>query len=707
MFIFYLSLMKRKWMIGTVVFVILLIGIWGLIFWKSGMFPVRVGIPNDAIFVLETPSFDRIRDKLHRNKIWTSLKEYPYFEAYHSHLNMIDSLGTVYPVMRKLLTDRPFAISCHFLPDENYDFLYVCDLGKLNVIEALDDLIGALFSRGKLVKQGDVMQVRLGNISLYYTIKANLLWASFSRELVERGRTMQQGKKRESKVAGDIDFDLDHHLFEKWLTKISGSVADGTATSAFRMTTLALELSDKALHFKGTTLPNRSHYPLLGALNLMDGTASGVKEILTDHVAAYISFCFSSFAELESILLEEYRLNHLKQYTEYEKMIRRVNQFLGVNIAELFTSWIGNEIVVIKPAVDKENRLDNLVLAVKSKDIDLAKDQMGYLTEQISRKTPVRFKGMDYNGHCINYISLKGFFNLFLGNLFKKFDKPYYTFLGEYVVFSNSASTLATMIKDYSLGNTLAREEKYNILMDQLGHESNIYGYISSPEAYEYLTHSMPELSKELSKNKGAFQSFESIGFCLENEGSAFATRIIANHNVNGAENYEIRELNRGLEALVDRIESGFFQVVIPDSIAISTRGSYAYSQEGLHWEGQLSNGDPEGIWNISDTRGQAVAQYFYREALPHNEARFFHPGGIIAVQVHYHKGQIQSYKEFFPDGTLKMELEYNKGKRHGNARFYYSTGHLLGEGRYKKGRRSGTWKYYGVTGELNRKWKF
>lgn len=54
------------------------------LFWKSGMFPVRVGIPNDAIFVLETPSFDRIRDKLHRNKIWTSLKEYPYFEAYHS-----------------------------------------------------------------------------------------------------------------------------------------------------------------------------------------------------------------------------------------------------------------------------------------------------------------------------------------------------------------------------------------------------------------------------------------------------------------------------------------------------------------------------------------------------------------------------------------------------------------------------------------------
>lgn len=65
---------------------------------------------------------------------------------------------------------------------------------------------------------------------------------------------------------------------------------------------------------------------------------------------------------------------------------------------------------------------------------------------------------------------------MFLGKWFSKFDKPYYTFIGDYVVFSNSSSTLAAMIKDYSLGNTLVQDEKYNDLMSELGNRSNIYG---------------------------------------------------------------------------------------------------------------------------------------------------------------------------------------------------------------------------------------
>lgn len=700
--------MKRKWVFQSSVFILLLVGIWVFVFRNAGMYSVREGIPHDAVFVVETPSFDRIREKLYQNKIWTSLKEYPYFEAYHAHLNQVDSLCTVYPVMRKLLTDRPFAVSCHFLPGDRYDFLYVCDLGKLNVIQALDGLAGALFGRGKLVKRGEVTEIRLGDVSFYYTIKANLLWASFTPLLVERGKAMEREEKSKKDFAGDINLNLDHRLFEKLLTTVLREVPDGSDPSAFQMTTLGLNLSDKALYLKGETTPNRSRYPLLSALNLMDGGSSEVSEIIADHVAAYVSFCFSSFAELESILLEDYQVNHLKQSAEYEQMVRRINKYLGVNIVELLTSWIGNEIAVIKPAVDKENRLDNLVLAVKSKDIDLAKDQLGYLTEQISRKTPVRFRDMDYNGHHISYLSLKGFFNLFLGKFFKKFDRPYYTFLGEYVVFSNSASTLATMIKDYSLGKTLAREEKYNTLMEQLGNKNNIYGYISTPEAYEYLSCSLPESTKaELAKNKGAFQSFESIGFTLSNAGSVFATRIIANHNINAAEDYKVKELNRGLEELADQVESGYYQVVIPDSIAVSTRGDYAYSQGELHWEGQLSNGDPEGIWKITDKKGKVVAHYVYRDALPQGETCFFYPDGVIAARVLYQKGKIQLYKEFFPDGTLKMELEYSKGVRHGDVRFYYSTGHLLGEGRYKKGQRAGTWKYYRVTGELNQKLKF
>ena len=53
----------------------------------------------------------------------------------------------------------------------------------------------------------------------------------------------------------------------------------------------------------------------------------------------------------------------------YEKTVTRLNKFLGLDLAGLFTSWMGNEIAIVKPAVDQENRLDNLILAIRAKDI--------------------------------------------------------------------------------------------------------------------------------------------------------------------------------------------------------------------------------------------------------------------------------------------------------------------------------------------------
>lgn len=701
--------MKKKLIIVIAIFLAIVVLVWFLVFRRADMYHVKQGIPADAVFIVETPSFNSIHNKLYQNKIWTSLKEYPYFEGYHIYLNKADSLCDAYPVLRKWLMDRPFAVSCH-LVSGSYDFLYVCDLGKLNVIQAFDGMMKGLLEKGQLVRKGDCTEVIVGDMKIYYAIKANLLFVSLSEVLVQKGlqTCRQQLDKEEKGLSGNMNLSLNHRHLEKLLGVVFNETRNSTDSLALETTRLSLELKDKALYFKGETYPNRNYFSLLSALNLIDGGKSQVKDIVGNHVAAYVALCYSSFEELENILLENYKINNLKEYTEYERTLKRLDKFLGVDIVKLFTSWIGSEIAVIKPAVDKENRLDNLVLAIRSKDVDLAKDQLSYLKEQINRKTPVRFREMEYNGYTVSYLSLKGFFHLFLGSLFRKFDRPYYTFLGDYVVFSNSASTLTSMIKDYSLGNTLSQDKKYNDLMGQLGSGNNIYGYISSPETYEYFYRSLQSTMKsELVKNKGAFQSFESVGFVMTNAGSAYETRVIANHNVNALNDYEMKELSRELEDLIDQIESGYYQVVIPDSIAVSTRGDYAYSTGELSYTGHLSDGDPEGIWDITDKEGNAIAQYIYRNGKADGEVRFFYPNRVVLARIVYDEGKITSYKEFFQDGTLKMDLKYNKGMRHGDARFYYSTGHLLGEGKYKKGKRVGTWKYYRVTGELEKKLKF
>ena len=98
----------------------------------------------------------------------------------------------------------------------------------------------------------------------------------------------------------------------------------------------------------------------------MEGNKSSVREIIGNHVAAYVSVCYSSFEELENILLEDYKVNNLKEFQGYEKTVTRLNKFLGLDLAGLFTSWMGYEIAIVKPAVDQVNRLDNLILAIRA-----------------------------------------------------------------------------------------------------------------------------------------------------------------------------------------------------------------------------------------------------------------------------------------------------------------------------------------------------
>ena len=154
--------MKRRLVFWVLLLFLAAGGIWYLVFRQSGMYRVREGIPEDAVFIVETPSFNRIRDKLYRNRIWASLKAYPYFEEYHANLNLADSLSEVYPGLRKLLTDRPFAVSCHLVSATDYDLLYVCDLGKLNVIQAFDGLVGGGLGDGQMSRKGDVTGIRIG-----------------------------------------------------------------------------------------------------------------------------------------------------------------------------------------------------------------------------------------------------------------------------------------------------------------------------------------------------------------------------------------------------------------------------------------------------------------------------------------------------------------------------------------------------------------
>ena len=402
---------KKKIIVILGLFMMVGLVVWFGIFRKAEKFDTLQAVPVDAVFKVNIVSVNRVHEQLHRNFIWKSLKNYPYFEEYHSNLQYVDSLANAYPKLKKILTDRPVTISCHQVGLNKYDFLYVCDLGKLNVIQVFETLLLKLVQddeiRIKTIKDpnGEIREVHWADWCFFFTIKDNLLIGSLSHALVARSLARCKTSKEIQEVvaSGDVMLDLDHRQLGKWITSIMEESAVGKEFSLLKNTRLMMQLNDKSLRFVGETRPDPNKYSLLDVVSFLEGGSSNLETIAGENTAAYVSFCFPSFEEAESLLLENYKVNSLQSYTEMKKSLDRLNKFLNIDVLEVFTSWIGGEVAIIKSRLENNQEADHIVLAIRAKDIHLAKDQMAYLAEQVQWRTPIRERVMEFNGHTIHY----------------------------------------------------------------------------------------------------------------------------------------------------------------------------------------------------------------------------------------------------------------------------------------------------------------
>lgn len=250
---------KKKIIVVLGVFVGVGLIVWFGIFRKVGRFDTLQAVPVDAVFKVNIVSVNSVHEQLHRNFIWKSLKNYPYFEEYHSNLQYVDSLANAYPKLKRILTDRPVTISCHQVGLNKYDFLYVCDLGKLNVIQVFETLLLKLVQddeiKIKTIKDpnGEIREIRWADWRFFFTIKDNLLIGSSSHALVARSlaRCKTNKEVHEVVVSGDIMLDLDHRQLGKWVTSVMEDSAVADEFSLLKNTRLMMQLNDKSLRFVG------------------------------------------------------------------------------------------------------------------------------------------------------------------------------------------------------------------------------------------------------------------------------------------------------------------------------------------------------------------------------------------------------------------------------------------------------------------------
>ncbi len=613
-------------------------------------------IPQDAVYVIETDEPINSWRTISRSPIWQHLRKQPYFAQLTESANSLSELIEANPKLFQIIGSRTVVTSAHIYKPKDYDFLNIVDLGNTAKLKFVQQYLTKLPIKNYKITQKEYKTFTINEFyntidksTIYVTFIENLLLCSFQNKLIRAAIDekdlpiigtnpffMEINQKVSTSGLFRVYFQYKYlsEYMKCYLSAENEYIESLSNTLRFTGANFQLTGSGKVLQMNGFTNINDSSNSFLKALMLTGRGKLTAQNVIPQRTAFYMSLGCKEFAEFFEKF--ETTLKDNEEWESHKKNIEKAEGFLGINMKQNFMSWIGEEICVVQTQAKGLGKANELALIFKAKDINKANENLHFISEQIRKRTPVKFREIDYNGHKINYISVKGFFRMFMGKFFENLEKPYYTIIEDHVIFSNHPQTIKNIINDYVSGNTLAKSEEFNTFVENFKPASNIFVYAKTPILQQNLkTVVSPETWQKMSENRNYITCFQHIGFQLSEENNMFATQAVT--------------------SFTDDI--ALLQPPLPINITVTDSAS-------MPEETELVLADLD------------VAKYEYR-----------FPNGEMRIEAKIKNGMKNGYYyEYFEGGKYKIKGEYKNDERHGTWKYYDLDGSLLRKREFNQG---------------------
>ena len=655
--------MKKKLIITSIILLILGAGGYQLynLYWKPDNFLRQIYlIPNDAMFIIETESPVNNWKKFSSSAPWQYLRQQEKMKELNDMANQLDSVLQQNETLMNLLGKRNLIISAHTTHRNDYDFLFVVDMQKASKVETLKNQLENLFKSlnykvtTRSFKDSKIMELfdPDDRSTLYMAFIDNHLICSFTALLVEKSIEEKDSpligrdflfQEVEQKMKGSALFRIyiNYKYFKNYLTYMMGVPNAGVKDicESMEYTGLLMNVSDAQLSFKGYTNLKDSTDSYMAALLQSGSNKITAQQVLSDRTAFFVTMGFDDPNRFMDNV-ENALKNDANTYQSFKKNWDKIEKFLGIDIRKHFLSWMEGEVVLSQNTLGTLGYQNEFVVVIKMKDAGNAITNLNFIEERIRKKTPVKFKTINYEGYEIHYFEMKGFFRLLFGKMFERLDKPYYTIIDDYVVFSNSTATLLSMVEDYRLGQTLSKDEEFNTFMKEFNNKSSIFTYVNTYKSIPLWKKLVAASTwSNLQDNRNFIICFPQAGFQLTADKTVFDTRIIAE--------FQEPVIEYAMEEIDDEI---------------------------------IENED-------SDENTLNELQLFYIEKMSGNVHTEFYDDGSVKSKAEMKNGiRHGKYKEFHSNGKLKAYGKFKNNKKHGVWHYYNDNESLLQKEKWKEG---------------------
>lgn len=622
-------------------------------------------IPKDAVFIIESEQPVESWEQISKSEGWRHLTKNAYFSDLTENIQRVDTIFNNNHKLFEFFDNRSLFISIHMISPKDYGIFYVLDLKRIAKLQLLKTYLNTLLDDGYVLSkrtyhEHEILEVhdRESKETMYLAFIKNQLVASYTHTLVEAsidqysepvlGRNLNFLEINQ-KVGHEDLFRMyvQYHYFDDYVQMYSDRPSDWVkrVSENFLFSGFYLDLDENStLTANGYTNISGVNEYYLEALQKSGTAKRSVPEVAPNSTALYISYGFDSFAEFYKNF-EIVQQNDPEQFESYQTSIAKVEKFLKIDVKERFISWIGDEIAVLQIQSHINKGKNDMALVLKANDAEAAKTHLDFVVEQIRKKTPVKFKEVNYKDYEINFLSIKGFFKMLLGGRFDKFDKPYFTQIDDFVIFSDSPNTLKGIIDKVSEGEILATSKEFKSFDEKFDTESTVFVYSNVPLLFDnmYALADAPTKQKML-KNKDFIICFPQVGLQLTPEDDLFESRLVMKYQ-------DVGEVKKAMKQ-----KGSVDKTTVKKPVSDSTE--------------------------ITDTIFDLKPIY---------------PTDLNA----------KSFRKQYANGNTWFEVDLKDGLKHGRYEEFYPDGTRKIRGRFREDKQVGTWRYYDKTGEQVHKKRF
>ncbi len=504
-------------------------------------------VPDDAVMVVETKDPVNQWQNFSSSDMWMGLKTFPAFEEITTNADLMDEVIKQNQQVFSLIGQRHLLISVHMTKAKDYDFVYYADMAeasKSSIIKASLTSLIKQFGYTHTTRTSSEIEVNeytdpKTRDVLSIAFVRNYLVVTYNKALMDK--VISSSQLPESQLGMDTRFTevnqltgddgmcrifLNHSTFHQYLGVYMDDVTDiKELFASLFYTGFDLSLQDNLLLADGYTIVNDSLSSYLQALSVSGKSETDAETVFSERASFFLSMGFKDFntfySNLDAIMQKD-----PVAYQEQQAAIKKIEKLLKINVQKNLFDWIGTEVAIAQYETDVliGNKVRS-VMAIKASDINAAKENLGIIEAQIRKRTPIRFTNVTYNGYEVKYIEVKGLFKAFLGKLFSKIEKPYYTILGDYVVMSDDPKTLLLTIDDYVAQKTLSNKEEYRSFRAKFANQTSVMAYMSPNYHFANFKGLLnPESWESSKKNQEYIRCFNHVGLSLSGDGDRMRT---------------------------------------------------------------------------------------------------------------------------------------------------------------------------------------